>query len=75
MIRVTIDIIPFGKEEERRTLQIVDIANDTTSPTPELGNYDYKATGSINKLGRIEKFPRAIGAVRLALMVLKEAVK
>lgn len=64
MIRVTIDAIRDGSKE-RSTIQTIDISNDST----------YRATGSINKTGRIDKFPRAIGAVRLALMVLKEAVK
>lgn len=38
MLRVTIEILPHGSTELRRTLQIIDIANDGTG-TIEQGNY------------------------------------
>jgi hypothetical protein len=38
MIRVTIEIIPFGVEAKRRKLGEINIINDSTG-TPYIGNY------------------------------------
>ncbi len=38
MLRCTIELIPRGDESRKRTLGIVEIANDGTG-TPEVGNY------------------------------------
>lgn len=71
MIQVTIDIIPFGNAVKRKTVQTIDIFNDMTGQT----DFDYRAVGKINKAGRFDKFPRAIGAVQLACKVMKEVLK
>lgn len=38
MLRVTIEIVPFGSEEEKRTLSTINIINDGTG-TSKYGNY------------------------------------
>ena len=38
MIRCTIELLPFGSEERKRTIGLVEIANDGTG-TSEIGNY------------------------------------
>jgi hypothetical protein len=41
LLRISIDIIPFGNEEHRETLAVMDIINDGTG-TPKIGNYKIK---------------------------------
>ncbi len=41
MLRISIDIIPWGNEEHRETLAVMDIINDGTG-TPKVGNYVIK---------------------------------
>lgn len=38
MLRVTVDLVPFGDEEKSRPIAEMIIANDTTG-TPDFGNY------------------------------------
>lgn len=38
MIRCTIELLPCGSEERKRTIGLVEIANEGTG-TPEIGNY------------------------------------
>lgn len=38
MIRVTVELLPFGQEEGRRILTVFDIANDGTGSS-NIGNY------------------------------------
>lgn len=39
MLRVTVEVVPFGIEAAAETLDTIYIANDGTG-TPEIGNYD-----------------------------------
>jgi len=34
-LRVTIEIVPFGDEDNKRTLEVIDISNETYDRTPE----------------------------------------
>jgi len=43
-LRVTIELIPHGDENRKRTVAVVDIANDGTG-NHEVGNYDVTAEG------------------------------
>ena len=52
MIRVTVEIYPFGIAEEKRTIGEMFIVNDVTG-TFEFGNYSY-GINKINKEGDIE---------------------
>ncbi|MEO0853723.1 MAG: hypothetical protein AAFY15_09505 [Cyanobacteria bacterium J06648_11] len=38
MLRITIEIVPFGQESRARTIGLMEIANDTTG-TKQQGNY------------------------------------
>jgi hypothetical protein len=40
MLRVTIELVPYGKEEDKEKIVSLIIANDGTG-TKELGNYKY----------------------------------
>lgn len=75
MIQVKIDVIPFGTNVKRKTVQTIDIFNDATSPTVKIGNYEYKAYGLLEKNGKLTNFPRFNGAVQLAYKVMKEVLK
>jgi hypothetical protein len=51
MLRVTIDLIPFGKEEDKKELSKITIENVGKSP---LDNYSkYKYNGYIDNFGTI----------------------
>ena len=61
MLRVTIELIPYGQEGEARTLQMLTIMN--TGGTAERGTYLYTfddGNGGLPGLsiGRIENWPR-----------------
>lgn len=61
MIRVTIELWPYGREENKKTLGVIHIANDATG-TPHRGNYQAKFRRSSKSLGSlvIEKWSPAI---------------
>ncbi|MDD3958551.1 MAG: hypothetical protein PHO96_06650 [Candidatus Izemoplasmatales bacterium] len=74
MIRVTIDVIPFGDETRRQTLETIDIVNDCSGDTI-LGNYRFDAYGIETKSGIVKGFHRKFGALELLRKTLKEASK
>jgi hypothetical protein len=61
MIRVTVELLPFGLERGRRTLATMDIANDGTG-TQRVGNYRAtlyaEYTGEEGRKGRLVEFKR-----------------
>ncbi len=62
MIRVTIQLLPFGNEANARHLGTIDIANDGTG-TAERGNYKVRLAGfrgphSRWREGAVRDFPR-----------------
>lgn len=62
MIRVTIELLPFGLERGRKHLGTIDIANDGTG-TAERGNYKVRLAGfrgphSKWREGAVRDFPR-----------------
>lgn len=62
MIRVTIELLPFGSEAGRKHLGTIDIANDGTG-TAEKGNYKvrlagFKGPASTWRSGAVKDFPR-----------------
>ena len=62
MIRIEIYIWPFGFENKKKLLHVMNIANDGTG-SKESGNYKFTAfrkgtKSSIWREGKIEKFPR-----------------
>lgn len=72
MIRVTIDVIPFGREKDRSTLYTVDISNNL-SGNPVMGNYNYTVNGV--RAGSVQGFNRRFGALELVRKVLKEVAR
>ena len=60
MLRVTIELVPWGMESQKRTLATADIINDG-SGTKSSGNYNFRLddkAGRVWKSGRVEGFPR-----------------
>ena len=81
MLRVTIDLLPSGDESRKRTLGVVEIANDLTGDI-EFGNYDVRLMKSLVgkhtqtwKRGRVEGFPRErLGPYDLLYRALRATV-
>ena len=75
MIRVTVELVPYGFEESKRVLGQLLISNNLTR-TKESGNYNVRmlnAEGTLTKEATIEGFPRQrLGAYYLLLRALKE---
>lgn len=74
MLRVTIEIIPFGDESMKRTLDTLELVNDGTHPDrPEYGNY--VVTGSDHgglREWEVKDHCRADGLWELLRMALEE---
>lgn len=77
MIRVTVELLPYGDESRKQVLGRMAIVNDATG-TPTRGNYHYAATGKspqIWKRGGVKGFPRQrLLAWDLLYRVLRDAV-
>lgn len=80
MIRVTIDLVPFGNEDEKTTLHTIDIWNDISEGskrTSPFGSYGYRIGrkgGGVAREGRVTHFPRLRkNAVHLLHKVLDDA--
>lgn len=81
MLRVTIDLLPSGDESRKRTLGVVNIANDLTGDL-DTGNYDVWLSKSLVgkagqtwKKGRVEGFPRRrLGPYDLLYRALRATV-
>ena len=75
MLRVTIDLIPFGREELKKELGVVEIINDGTG-NAELGNYDVYVNQDkpIGGKFRIENFIRSFGFWELVTDVLNKKI-
>lgn len=59
MIRVTVEVLPHGREADKYTLGEANIINDGTG-TSTRGNYKYLLThkGRKYRSGEIKRFPR-----------------
>ena len=62
MLRVTVDLVPFGIESRKRTIATAKIWNDATG-TPARGNYQFTLSQNgrpdrIWKAGSLKNFPR-----------------
>ena len=73
MIRVSIEVIPRGGGKSMSTLETIDI--DQEGDDDVIGAYNFKASGVINKTGKVENFPKFNGAVRLVYKVMKEMTR
>ena len=77
MIRVTIELLPFGYEKNKKTLGTAIISNTGTG-TLSKGNYKFKLMNKMKsrtwKEGKIYDFPRlSLNVWHLLYRVLKEA--
>lgn len=64
MIRITIELLPFGSEKNKKPLGVATIANDG-SGDEDIGNYNVKLytwhePPRIWKTGKVKGFPRKI---------------
>ncbi len=74
MLRVTLEIIPFGSESAKETISTIEIVNVGTSPNrPAYGNYAFRiknlSTGTIIE-NNVHNFDRSRGALALLKTVL-----
>ncbi len=76
MFRITIEIVPFGIEEKKRTLYKIDGANINTD---SYDRADYQITTDIEEKVihqlNIEKFNRENGILKLAKKIISELIK
>jgi hypothetical protein len=70
MLRVTVELIPHGNENQKSTIGLMEIVNDKTG-TEYLGNYYYSLgnTETINS-GKYNGFNRSLGFWRLIERIL-----
>lgn len=77
MIRITIEILPFGFEDNKRTVGSMEIYNDATG-TATRGNYVFKFFDKLGRKrfnGEIKDFPRKqLTAWDLLFRILKITV-
>lgn len=82
MIRITMELLPFGFEQGKRTLGVIEVANDGTG-TAAIGNYTYRLshagryynpkTKKPYKKGWVAGHRRAASPYKLLYKVLKDA--
>ena len=68
MLRVTVELLPAGGEPAK-VLHTVTITNDETG-SMTVGNYTLELDGK--ETARLERYPRKLGALRLAQRALIE---
>ena len=68
MLRVTLEMVPFGQEESKYTIGVVEIGNTGTG-TSEFGNYVVAHDGEV--VGKIRRYPREQGAWKLVNRCLR----
>ena len=67
MIRVTVELVPFGQESQKKVIGTMIIYNDKTG-SKEMGNYKYSIQNEEGKeiqSGSYKGFPRALRIWRL----------
>lgn len=68
MLRLTLEMVPFGVERDKYQIGIVEIAN--VGGDHEIGNY-VAVLGRSDKKARVSKFSRALGGWKLAAKAIK----
>lgn len=72
MLRVTVELLPFGDFDKKRTITVLDIWNDGTG-TPQVGNYKATLIDPRNKSVQTTElmgWDRALSAWKLVAKVL-----
>jgi hypothetical protein len=79
MLRMTLELLPYGSEKDKKTLKIVEIANSMTHADPwKFGNYKARFKDKLHsdrewKFKYITDFPRSqYDAVYLLYLVLRK---
>jgi len=75
MLRITIELVPFGKEEFKRTIGGINIINDGTGDT-KYGNYKYELIDNLanSNKGELKGHNRFQNVFRLLQNVLNKAL-
>lgn len=74
MLRITIDLVPFGHKELTRKLGEIEIINDGTG-SPEVGNYIYRLFDADTSIeGELKEHNRAQSVFKLLKAVLNKAL-
>jgi hypothetical protein len=76
VIKVTIEIIPFGNENQRRKLGEINIINDATG-TPDVGNYRiyYWKPDTGTLVTKVKNYKREDGYLKLLQKCINKLVK
>lgn len=75
MLKVTVELLPFGGEEGKKTLLTFDIANDGTG-TYERGNYKVRRSHNEEWIeGIVKDYPRTSYNVRVLLYRVLQGLK
>lgn len=78
MLRVTIELVPYGDEDEKEIIEQMVIANTGTEYDVYLGKYEYAMTDSKGRhpavYGDVPKHVRAEGAWSLVRKILEQRV-
>jgi hypothetical protein len=70
MLRVTLEMVPFGQEVKKRTIGIVEISNIKT--VSDIAEYDVIMKGEeFVRYSVVKKFNRVFGAWELVLRAMK----
>ena len=75
MLEINIKLVPYGIKDREHEISRVTIWNDATG-TRDLGNYGYKIVdGEGTSLsGKLTKFPRKKGALKLLQEILNKSL-
>jgi len=68
MLRLTLEIVPMGQEDHKRTIGVMKIANvsEDFSLDDDQGNYEFNFTTETTRHeGKLWKWPRRLGAWKL----------
>jgi len=83
MLKITIEILPFGHKKHRRKIGEINIVNNGSSEDPDVGNYDvllyksaeYAKKPGVWKKGKVKNFLRKkLGPYDLLFRALQNTV-
>jgi hypothetical protein len=74
MLRITIELVPYGKEEYKRTIGSIEIGNDGTGDY-RVGNYKYSISDETGKIkGKLEGHNRLKSVFHLLRDILNKSI-
>lgn len=76
MLRVTVELLPYGRKDRATVLKQYHIVNSNDSvDSPRLGNYDVYDETECWDIGRVENWERSRSLEYLVLEALKSVVE